>query len=168
MDDNNYLTTYEAALAVVATAMKKARLRIDVLILNSILGGMFFATGGMLHLLVQAGFPDSLQKNPGVVSILTGFCYPIGLFYVVILGVDLFNSNILFFSTGICRRAVSIWDLLISWIVSWWFNLVGNIFVCYVICTYSGITEEQQMITASIELLEKKFCFHLFNHLSKV
>ena len=159
MDDNNYLTTYEAALAVVATAMKKARLRIDVLILNSILGGMFFATGGMLHLLVQAGFPDSLQKNPGVVSILTGFCYPIGLFYVVILGVDLFNSNILFFSTGICRRAVSIWDLLISWIVSWWFNLVGNIFVCYVICTYSGITEEQQMITASIELLEKKVLF---------
>ncbi|RCK57839.1 hypothetical protein Cantr_06849 [Candida viswanathii] len=159
VDDNSYLTTYEAALAVVATAMKKARLRIDVLMLNSILGGMFFCTGGMLHVLIQGEFSGALENNPGVVSLLTGLMYPIGLFYVVILGVDLFNSNILFFSTGLCRGAISIWDLLISWIVSYWFNLVGNIFVCYVICTYSGITEQSALVTASLELLEQKVSF---------
>lgn len=103
MDDNLYLTTYEAALAVVATAMKKARLRIDVLVINSFMGGMLFTTGGMLYDLIRAGFSGINETNPGVISLLQGICYPIGLFYVVILGVDLFNSNILFFSTALCR-----------------------------------------------------------------
>ncbi|EMG50330.1 hypothetical protein SBY92_003544 [Candida maltosa Xu316] len=152
MDDNSYLTTYEAALAVVATAMKKARLRIDVLILNSIIGGLLFSTGGMLHILFRSEFPEVFETNPGVVYILQGLAYPIGLFYVVILGVDLFNSNILFFSTGLCRGAISIFDLLISWFVSWWFNLVGTIFVCYVICHYSGITQTESMVTGTVDI----------------
>lgn len=118
MDDNLYLTTYEAALAVVATAMKKARLRIDVLVINSLMGGMLFTTGGMLYDLIRAGFSGINETNPGVISLLQGICYPIGLFYVVILGVDLFNSNILFFSTALCRGAVSFLDLFISWFVS--------------------------------------------------
>ena len=84
--DNLYLTTYEAALAVVATAMKKARLRIDVLVINSLMGGMLFTTGGMLYDLIRAGFSGINETNPGVISLLQGICYPIGLFYVVILG----------------------------------------------------------------------------------
>ena len=156
MDDNLYLTTYEAALAVVATAMKKARLRIDVLVINSLMGGMLFTTGGMLYDLIRAGFSGINETNPGVISLLQGICYPIGLFYVVILGVDLFNSNILFFSTALCRGAVSFLDLFISWFVSWWFNLVGNIFVCYIFCYYSDVVRTQLMVVGSVEIAVQK------------
>ncbi len=156
MDDNLYLTTYEAALAVVATAMKKARLRIDVLVINSLMGGMLFTTGGMLYDLIRAGFSGINETNPGVISLLQGICYPIGLFYVVILGVDLFNSNILFFSTALCRGAVSFLDLFISWFVSWWFNLVGNIFVCYIFCYYSDVVRTQLMVVGSVEVAVQK------------
>lgn len=138
-DESLYLSTYEAALAVVATSMKKARLLLDTLIVNLFMGGLLFATGGMLNVLVVQNCPEALAKNPGLVSLMEGFMYPIGLFYVVIMGVDLFNSNILFFTVGVCRGAVSIIDLAISWFVSYWFNLVGNIFVCYLFCHYSNV-----------------------------
>lgn len=156
VDESLYLTTQEAALAVVATAMKKARLLIDTLAVNSIVGGILFSSGGMLHVMVESKSPELMTTNPGLVQLMQGFLYPIGLFYVVILGADLFNSNILFFSVGLARGAVSIVDLIISWIVSWWLNLVGNIFVCYIICHYSGITSQPLMVSGSISILESK------------
>lgn len=155
-DESLYLTTQEAALAVVATAMKKARLLIDTLAVNSLLGGILFTAGGMLHVLVESKCPNTMDVNPGFVQLLQGLVYPIGLFYVVIMGADLFNSNILFFSVGVARRAVTITDLLISWLVSWWLNLVGNIFVCYVICHYSGISTEKLFVAGSREIVENK------------
>lgn len=154
--DGLYLTTYECALAVVATSMKKARLLIDTLIINSFIGGVLFTSGGMLHVMVQAESPQLLEQNPGLLHLLQGLLYPIGLFYVVIMGVDLFNSNILFFTVGVARGAVSIIDLLISWIVSWWFNLVGNIFVCYIICHYSSVTSLAAWVAGSVAVLDQK------------
>lgn len=156
VDESLYLTTQEAALAVVATAMKKARLQIDTLAVNSLVGGMLFSTGGMLHVMVQSRCPETFETNPGFILLLQGLLYPIGLFYVVILGADLFNSNILFFSVGLARGAVSIVDLIISWFVSWWLNLVGNIFVCYIICHYSGVTSQALTVAGSREILETK------------
>ncbi|EGW30397.1 putative formate transporter 1 [Spathaspora passalidarum NRRL Y-27907] len=167
MDDSQYLTTHEAALAVVATAMKKARLRIDTLIINAIMGGILFTTGGMLHVTTQAYLPNIYQENPGLISILAGLSYPIGLFYVVIMGVDLFNSNILFFSTAICRGAVSVFDLLISWIVSYFCNLIGNIFVCYVICHYSAIAQTDMWVQASHEIAINKDSFSFIENFLK-
>lgn len=156
VDESLYLTTQEAALAVVATAMKKARLLIDTLAVNSLLGGILFSAGGMLHVMVEARCPETYQTNPGFIQLLQGMLYPIGLFYVVIMGVDLFNSNILFFLVGLARGAVSVIDLVISWMVSWWLNLVGNIFVCYVICHYSGVSSLPLFVEGSVSIVETK------------
>lgn len=156
VDESLYLTTQEAALAVVATAMKKARLLIDTLAVNSIMGGIFFTAGGMLHVMVESRCPELFETNPGIVQLIQGLVYPIGLFYVVVMGVDLFNSNILFFTVGLARRAVSVVDLLISWTVSWWLNLVGNIFVCYVICHFSGVSSLPLFVEGSKSIVETK------------
>lgn len=156
VDESLYLTTQEAALAVVATAMKKARLLIDTLAVNSLVGGILFSAGGMLAVMIESKCPETMSTNPGYVSLLQGLLYPIGLFYVVTLGADLFNSNILFFSVGLARGATSIVDLIISWFVSWWLNLGGTIFVCYIFCHYSGVTTQPLMVSGSIEILEAK------------
>lgn len=165
--DSDYLTSYEAALAVVATAMKKARLLIDTLVINSLMGGMLFSTGGMLFVNVQGYNSALIESNPGLASLIQGALYPIGLFYVVIMGVDLFNSNILFFSVGVARGAVSIVDLVISWLVSWWFNLVGNIFVCYLMLHYSGISQRSDFVSGSIAVLDEKMTYTFVETLLK-
>ncbi|ODV97054.1 hypothetical protein PACTADRAFT_48824 [Pachysolen tannophilus NRRL Y-2460] len=166
-DDTYYINTHEAALAVVATSMKKARLKIDTLILNSIMGGMLFSCGGMLHLLAQAECPGIYASNPGIIRLLQGSLYPFGLFYVVNMGADLFNSNILFFTVGVLRGAVTILDLVISWTVSFFGNLAGNLFVCYVICHLSKTTQDANMVAGSIEIVDQKMAYSFIETLIK-
>lgn len=153
--DSLYLNTHEAALAVIATAMKKSRLRIDTLVLNSILGGILFSSGGMLYIQVT-GNQGLSETNVGLLHLLQGLVYPIGLFYVVVLGMELFNSNVLFFSAALIRGGVSIIDLCINWLVSWWFNLVGNIFVCYVFCKYTSISQEALFVESTLLVVKQK------------
>lgn len=162
MADNLYISTYEAALALVATSMKKARLGIVPLMVNSITGGIFFTVGGMFHVMLIARLPDTLKQDPGIISLLEGFAYPIGLFFVVIMGSELFNSNVLYFSVGFVRGAVSIVDVVISLFVSWWLNLVANILVAYIICIYSNVFTTEVMVSSSKLIIELKasFAFH--------
>lgn len=159
VDDSLYISTYEAALAVVATSMKKARLSVDMLILNSFMGGLLFASGGMLHAALQANCPEIYKTDPGIITFLQGFLFPIGLFYVVVLGADLFNSNVLYFGVGVLRGAVSIVDLVISWTVSYAFNVVGNIFVCYVIVWFLHVGKEASFKETCISITMKKALF---------
>lgn len=165
--DDSYSTNNEAALAVVATSMKKSRLPIEVLLVNSFMGGLLFSTGGMISVVLESYNPGLKENNPGIIVLLQGFAYPIGLFYVVITGTDLFNSNILFFSVGLVRGAVSILDLIISWLVSYWMNLVANIFVCYVICHFSHISQKEDFVKGSIEALMQKASFSFVDNLIK-
>mgnify|MGYP001058649438 CR=1 FL=1 len=155
----SYLTTYETGLAVVANAMKKARLRPDTLVVNSFVGGVLFSTGGMLHVLAVAGTLPLFQDNPAVVQLFVGVAYSIGLFFVVVMGADLFNSNILYFSTGMCRRAVTYIDMLISLTVSFAFNLVGNIFVCGIFCHLSKVASELDFVEASRKIVMAKVSY---------
>jgi formate dehydrogenase len=155
----NSLTTYETGLAVVANSMKKARLRPDTLIVNSFVGGILFSTGGMLHVLAVAGTLPLYQENPAVVQLFVGVAYATGLFFVVVMGADLFNSNILYFSTGLCRRAVTFLDLVISLTVSLAFNLVGNIFVCGIFCHLSKVASEPDFVEASRKILMAKMSY---------
>lgn len=155
MDDTNYLTPREGALALVATSMKKARLKFDTLVINSIVGGILFSAGGMLFYVVSAN-PELQKANPGIVHTLQGLVYPIGLFYVVIMGVELFNSNVLFFSMGLLRGAVGIFDLLISWSVSWLFNLGANIFVSYLFTYIGGFMSNDIYKETTLLILKEK------------
>lgn len=155
-DDAYYISPHETALAVVATAMKKARLRPTTLILNAVAGGVLFSTGGLLYTCCHASNPDLLERNPGLLNFLGASTFSIGLFYVVINGTDLFNSNILFFSVAVLRRAVSVYDVIISWAVSWIGNFAGTIFVVYVICFLSGVTRSDDFVKFTKQMVKQK------------
>lgn len=166
-DDSYYITPHEAALAVVATAMKKARLQLDTLIVNSILGGMLFSSGGILCIAVHSDNPVMWENNPGIPDFFSGIVYGIGLFYVVIMGADLYNSNILFFSVGVLRRAVSVYDLLVSWSISLIGNIAGSLFVSYVFCHLSGVSSSSLWKVGSRKLVEDKASFTFVQTLLK-
>ncbi|CUS20571.1 LAQU0S01e09670g1_1 [Lachancea quebecensis] len=155
-EDEYYISPHETALAVVATAMKKARLTLTTLALNSLAGGVLFSTGGLLYTSWHGSNQGILENDPGVLNFLGAFTFSIGLFYVVINGTDLFNSNILFFSVAFLRGAVSIYDLLISWTVSWIGNFTGTLFVVYVMCHLSGTTRSADLVSFTRQMVAKK------------
>lgn len=157
--DPLYITPHETALAVIATSMKKSRLPLFDLLLNSIMGGVFFSTGGMLLSIVVGNSPSAFENNPGLLMMIAGTFFGIGLFYVIINGCDMFNSNILFFSVGLLRKAVSIFDLLTSWVVSWVGNLAGSLFMSYVICHLSGSVKSSSARKVTVDLADSKLNF---------
>ncbi|CCF55636.1 hypothetical protein KAFR_0A01980 [Kazachstania africana CBS 2517] len=156
VDDSYYITPHEAALAVVATSMKKSRLKIDTLVVNSILGGILFSSGSLLYLAIHAENPQMAMNNPGILNFTGAWTFVIGLFYVIIMGCDLFNSNILYFSVGLLRNAVTIYDLLISWFFSWIGNIAGTLFVSYLFMHVSGISSSSDWINGSINIVNDK------------
>lgn len=159
VDDSTYITPHEAALAVEATSMKKARMQLDVLILNSVMGGIVFGIGSILNLGIHSEDPDTWQKNPGALKFVGGLFNGIGLFYVVILGVDLFNSNILYFSVGFLRRSVNIYDVLISWFCSFFGNLGGCLLLSYVFVNLSSISTAHLWKIGSKKIAEERASF---------
>ncbi|CAI8509297.1 unnamed protein product [Hanseniaspora opuntiae] len=157
--DPLYITPHEAALAVIATSMKKARLTLQTLMINSFMGGVLFSSGGMLYSIAVGNNPEILEQNPGMLNFLGGSVFGIGLFYVIINGCDLFNSNILFFTVGLLRNAVNVYDLLISWVVSWVGNLAGSLFMSYVICHLSGSMTAEHLKQGTRNIAESKMSF---------
>jgi formate/nitrite transporter len=159
VDDTYYITPHEAALAVVATAMKKSRLPFYILCINSIMGAFLFSAGGMLYVMCEAGSRDLIPGAYMFVYIAQGAVYAIGLFYVIVCGMELFNSNILFFSVGVMRGAVTLMDLFISWFVSFWINLAATIFVVYVFCYLSGILKQEHYVAGTLAIATSKNSF---------
>lgn len=157
--DPLYITPHEAALAVIATSMKKARLTLQTLMINSFMGGVLFSSGGMLYSIAVGNNPELLEQNPGLLNVLGGSVFGIGLFYVIINGCDLFNSNILFFTVGLLRKAVNIYDVMISWVVSWVGNLAGSLFMSYVICHLSGSMSAEHLKQGTRDIAESKLSF---------
>lgn len=156
VDDTYYITPHEAALAVVATAMKKSRLPFYLIFLNSVMGAFLFSAGGMLYVMCEAGSEALIPGAYMFVYIAQGAVYAIGLFYVIVCGMELFNSNILFFSVGVMRGAVTLMDLLISWWVSFWCNLAGTVFVVYVICYCSGVLRQENYVAGAVAIGHSK------------
>ncbi len=161
MSDSNFLSPNEAALAVVATAKKKSRLPIQTLFLNSILGGIFISTSGMLFVMIEAG---SLRTDTWFwAQICQGSIYTIGLTFIILFGVDLYNSNILFFSVGILRRQVTLIALIRSWVVSFFGNLGGSLFYAYVIVHLGGLTSTPDYIEACKKIADNKIVGRQFH-----
>lgn len=167
VDDAYYITPHEAALAAVATSMKKARLQFNTLVVNAILGGILFSSGSILCVAIHSENPGIEENNPGILNMMSGIAFGIGLFYVVIMGADLFNSNILFFSVGVLRRAVSVFDLLVSWTVCLFANLGGSLLVSYVFCHLSGVSSQPLWKTGSRALVEGKANFSFIETMLK-
>lgn len=167
VDDTYYITPHEAALAVVATSMKKSRLPFYILCINSIMGAFLFSAGGMLYVMCEAGSQELIPGAQIFVYLAQGAVYAIGLFYVIVCGMELFNSNILFFSVGVMRGAVTLMDLIISWFVSFWINLAATIFVVYVICFLSGVLKQENYILGTNAIAKTKDSFSFAENLLK-
>lgn len=160
---SDYITPHEAALAVVATGMKKARLFPDVLVALLFMGGVLFTTGGMLYVMVEGELEGLFDSNPAIARLVQGALYPIGLFFVVMMGVELYNANTFYLTVAWLRGGVHPLDIAINWVVSYIFNLVGTIFVCYIWVKFSGVGTTKGYVAGSISTTLAK-CDQPFHH----
>lgn len=82
------------------------------------------------------------QNAPGLIRTIGSVFFPIGLVMIVLSGADLFTSNVMFMSTAFLHRRVTIVDLMINWVVSFFGNLAGMLFFMAII-TGCGYIQEK-------------------------
>lgn len=135
---SSFKSPADTAKACVAIAELKESAPLSNLIILSFLAGAYIAFGGLLAEVVTGGLAAA-GAPPGIVKLLFGAVFPVGLMLVVIAGSELFTGNCMYMPMGLLKGKASVGGLARNWIVSWIFNLVGALFVAYCLAYLSGI-----------------------------
>ncbi len=135
---SSFKSPADTAKACVAIAELKNSAPMSNLIVLSFLAGAYIAFGGLLAEVVTGGLAAA-GAPPGIVKLLFGAVFPVGLILVVIAGSELFTGNCMYMPMGLLAGKASAGGLARNWVVSWIFNLVGSIFVAYCLAYLTGI-----------------------------
>ena len=145
----------DTAKAVASAATAKGEMPILNLAILGFLAGAYIAFGGLLAEVantgvVAAGVPIGISK------FIFGAVFPVGLILVVICGSELFTGDVMFMTMGLLDGKTDIMGLLKNWIGSWVFNLIGGIFVAFVLAYLTGIMTGEAFAKGAITIANTK------------
>jgi len=132
-------TPEEVAVMMVESAVVKHRSRLDVVFGKAVVAGLLLSFGGLLSQVLGAGSPSLTASNPGLVKILSGFVFPVGLVMIVLQGADLLTSNMMTFPMAVLKRRIPWWSLPLNWFIVFWGNMAGSLFFAAVLTKYSAV-----------------------------
>ncbi|KIP06437.1 hypothetical protein PHLGIDRAFT_461043 [Phlebiopsis gigantea 11061_1 CR5-6] len=138
---SNSLKPSEVAVAMVELAIAKHNTRPEKVFMKAFSAGILLSFGGLLSEIIQGGSPALNTANPGLVKVMGGFVFPVGLVMIVLGGYELLTSNMMVFPMAVIKRAVPWWSLPLNWILVTFGNLVGSLFFAAIITKYSGLVE---------------------------
>lgn len=104
--------------------VKKARMGWRSMVVLAIMAGAFIALGAVFATTITAGAADKLPY--GIVRLLSGLAFCLGLILVVVAGAELFTGNNLIVMAWADKR-VSLAQLLRNWIIVYFGNFVGSV-----------------------------------------
>jgi len=93
----------------------------------------------LLSEIISGGAAGLTASNPGIVKVLGGFVFPVGLVMIVLQGQELLTSNMMIFPMAVIKGAVPLWSLPVNWIIVTFGNLAGSLFFGAILVHYSGI-----------------------------
>jgi formate transporter len=109
------------------TGVNKAQLNSFRMFALAILAGAFIALGAVFSTTATTG---GSALPYGVVRILGGLTFSLGLILVVVAGAELFTGNNLIVMAWASHK-VSTWQLLRNWIIVYLGNFVGSVLTAY-------------------------------------
>ncbi|KAG6845887.1 hypothetical protein H0H87_000693 [Tephrocybe sp. NHM501043] len=96
MDDvPSTLSQARIAQSMVKTAVAKHNDRYENVFLKAVAAGAMLSFGGLLSEILSGGAAGLTQSNPGIVKVLGGFVFPVGLVMIILQGQELLTSNML-------------------------------------------------------------------------
>jgi len=148
---------YDTSELISALGVKKSKQRIDHMIIKSFLAGVLLSFGGLFLLTVGGGSTILAQNlGPGIHKMIQAAVFPIGLVLVIITGADLFTGNTMILVVSTLHRKTTWINLVISWSVSFFGNLVGCLFFQYILVYYAGLLSNDPYRSFTIGLAEMK------------
>ncbi|KAI0958186.1 hypothetical protein AcV7_004072 [Taiwanofungus camphoratus] len=128
MDPPSTLKPAQVAVAMVESGMVKHRTRADLVFFKAVLAGVMLSYGGLLSEIVGGGSAGINATNPGLVKLLSGAVFPVGLVMIVLQGHELLTSNMMVRTACACTavyqahlRRTQIFPMaIIKGAVPWW------------------------------------------------
>lgn len=113
----------EMAIKAEDIGVKKARMGWRSMFVLAVMAGAFIALGAVFATTITAGAADKLPY--GIVRLLSGLAFCLGLILVVVAGAELFTGNNLIVMAWADKR-VSLAQLLRNWTIVYIGNFVGS------------------------------------------
>lgn len=110
--------------------IKKANADFLSLTVLGVLAGAFIALGAIFATTITAGTQGLLPY--GVIRLLSGLAFSLGLILVIIGGAELFTGNMLVIM-AFANRKISLWLVLRNWLIVYTSNLVGAVATAVII-----------------------------------
>jgi len=132
----NFIPPNELAQSLVPWGRIKARRRVIDLLLLGFLAGVYI--GFAAHLATVAGTGDFAWL--GMKKLAVGAVFSLGLMLVIIPGSELWTGNTLM-SVSLLQRQISWKEMMRNWLLVYIGNLVGSLFLAWMIAGQTGILD---------------------------
>jgi len=129
----------EVSVYFLRQGLAKHRDRYESIFLKAVLAGVMLSFGGLLSEVISGGSPGLTASNPGIVKILGGFVFPVGLVMIVLQGLELLTSNMMILPMCVLKGVIPWWSLPVNFLIVTFGNLVGSLFFAAILVHYSGI-----------------------------
>lgn len=149
MSSPQMITLEQATWAWIESGPKKHNMPLGIRFTKAFLAGIFLSMGGTLVNVLSAD-PWLSTNAPGLLKIIQGAAFPIGLIMIVIFQADLVTSQMAIMIMATVKRKVPIWAFLVDWTLVFIGNLAGALAYAGLIVHYGGIyTEAMDMGAAA-------------------
>jgi len=135
----SYLGPSEIAPLFGKSAVTKSSFTNSQLVIYAILGGAYIALGALLALLVTGGMPQVAAANPGIIKLIAGLLFPIGIVLVVLAGGELFTSDCAVIPFGVLENRISYTHIIRILLIVYVGNAIGAFLVAYFGAYFSGV-----------------------------
>jgi len=152
---SSFKSPADTAKAIASAATAKGEMSIAKLAVLGFLAGAYIAFGGLLAEVANTGVLAA-GVPVGISKFIFGGVFPVGLMLVVICGSELFTGDVMFMTMGLLDGKTDIVGLLKNWIGSWVFNLIGALFVAYVLAYLTGIMVPEAFAKGAIGVANTK------------
>jgi len=132
----------EVTVALINQAVTKHRTRYDKTFVKAFMAGVMLSFGGLLDVIISGGSPGIAASNPGLVKVMGGFVFPVGLVMIVLQGFDLLTSNLMTFPMAVIKGALPWWSIPVNWIIVTFGNLTGSLFFAAILSKYTGLVTD--------------------------
>jgi formate/nitrite transporter FocA (FNT family) len=161
---SSFLSPPEAFKYLISAGVSKVSRSPSTIFLASFLGGAYLSFGGLLSFTIAGGSAAALPA--GVVSLLAGIVFPVGLAMITFSGTDLLTGNMLYgtmpfyelkrdeLSGSEGTKAVS--DLIKILGISLLGNLVGSGSMALAVSLYGGVAQNAAVASWISSLAAKK------------
>lgn len=133
----SYNTPAQTAKAAVEAGVAKANLPFGPALVGGFLAGAYIAFGGLMAIVASAGMKPEIWG--GFTTVVTGLVFSLGLILVVVGGAELLTGNMALLPLALFEKRITALQLLKNWGILTVGNLLGSLFVAFVLAYKTGI-----------------------------